>query len=541
MKFFLLFIFMLFSLCPALSAEETVSIDFDAVDIRTMIRFMSELSGENYIVDNAVSGRVSVVSSSQIPLSQAFEVLEAALAVNNFVVVSSPEGVHRIVPRESARLGSSASKSRSRMLTRVFSLKYARAEKLREIVLPLLSPAGVVSVHAGTNSLIISESAGALEEIEKLIAELDRVEQGPDKAKTNIVTLQNTVPSEVAAIAQQVYDADTKSYSSAASADKAKISFVPDDAAGTLVFSAPAQQEASIRAMIEKLDARAAQVFVEALIVEMSDSQTLAWGLELAAAGGAVFGTASGFADTATVGVTKRILTGGEQTATSVGFVDSTTTRGGTTVPDIGALITASQGNDDIRILSSPRLIASNNEEARILVGQTVPFIRNSQVTAEGGTVRTFEFKDVGLLLKIVPNILSREQVRLKVHQEVESVVGQSFEGAVETSKRMLSTMVTVVSGQTIVLGGLKSDRVSNQVVRVPLLGHIPLLGKIFTSERKSVETMNLFLLMTPSIVSSSTDIDALREKQIKDSTSLASVVNEDGTAVADTEPDKGK
>jgi len=158
----------------------------------------------------------------------------------------------------------------------------------------------------------------------------------------------------------------------------------------------------------------------------------------------------------------------------------------------------------DVNILSTPQIIATDNEQARILVGNRIAFIKNSQVTAEGGTVSTFEFRDIGLELVITPHIGEQGFVRLQVEQRTEDVIGQSFEGAPETAKRETKTTVSVQNNKTIVLGGLIRDNVIKSVRKVPILGDVPIIRALFRSEVTTVQKLNLLVFLTPHILHTS-------------------------------------
>ncbi len=484
-------------------AEDLVTVNFEGVDIRLVVKLLSQLTGNPYIIDEGVKGQVTVMSSRAVPLEQAVEVLRNALAVHHYSIVANGQ-VRRVVPVEDARLGDPASEPGA-MVTRIFAVEAVPAEKLRDVLLPLVSKYGQVSAFSDTNSLVVSESPERLDRIAQIVQTLDRAAASPSRAQKQVFPLRHVPASEMAAVLGKMFPAPREG--SAAETAGGGCLFVPSDATSALAVSAPAGLMPEIGAAIARLDLPVSQVLVEALVVEMSDAKTLEWGLELAAAGGAVVGTAQGYANTATLGLTKRMLTGDDTAGISAGFVQNASTVGGLSVPDKGLLVKAARNSDQIRILSSPRILTSNNEQAEILVGRTIPYIRNSQVTAEGGTVRTFDFKDVGLTLKILPQILESDSVRLKVHQEVEDVISTSSEGAVETSKRLVSSTVYLLNAQTAILGGLKTDSRSGTGHRLPLLGDIPVLGRLLSSESNAKSRMNLFLFITPHIILAPADL----------------------------------
>lgn len=411
-----------------------MSLDFDNVDLRVIIKFMSELTGRNFIVDDSVKGTATVISPTKIPVDEAYRVLESILITNGYTAVPS-DNMIKIVPVSEGKqvyvyhVQNSDSVSMSQVLTKVYM------EKKKEET--AVEPPAIVA-DSSSNSLIILTS-----------------------------------PEEYTFIEQ----------------------------------------------LIKKLDTRRPQVLVEAIIAEVSLEKTEELGLEFVAAGGIVYGSSRGFAGAQVKGAAENILTGGGLPKTTVGVVEGNTTKAGVTMPNLGLLITASKDSDDINILSAPQLLATDNQEAQILVGKKLAFIKNTQVTPEGSTVRTFEYKDVGLFLKIIPHIASDDYVRMDIIQQVEDVIGASFEGAVETSKREAVTSVTVKNNATAVIGGLLLDKKKESIEKVPLLGDIPILNLLFKRTKKSTEKMNLFIFITPHIVRTDSEIEAIT-KERKDAVS---------------------
>jgi general secretion pathway protein D len=171
----------------------------------------------------------------------------------------------------------------------------------------------------------------------------------------------------------------------------------------------------------------------------------------------------------------------------------------------------AFQGDTDVNILSTPNLLTTDNEEAEIVIGEQRPFLRQAQDTPSGGvvsTVRTFEFKDTGITLRVTPQISQGKTVRLKLAQEVTAFVSESEVGAVTTTKRSAKTTVIVDDNQTIVIGGLISNDTNEAKTQVPCLGNIPLFGWAFKQTSVSKRKTNLLIFLTPHIITSPEDID---------------------------------
>ncbi len=287
------------------------------------------------------------------------------------------------------------------------------------------------------------------------------------------------------------------------------VAITPDKATNSLIIRASPEDFQALTEIIEKLDVLRAQVLVEALIAEMTLDKARELGVEWRAL------SVPGSSGTSAVGGTNLPLAGEaqgiiNQFATSpfggpsglvLGAARGLVTFGGQTFFDLRGLIRAFEADTDVNILSTPQILSSDNEEAEIIVGENRPFVTQSQTTAEGSTVQTFEFRDIGVKLRITPHISPNRVVRLKIFQEVLSFVAESQVGAVTTTKRQATTTVTVEDGQTVVIGGLIRDDTTNAVTKVPILGDIPFLGLLFRADRKVQVKTNLMIFITPRII----------------------------------------
>ena len=189
-------------------------------------------------------------------------------------------------------------------------------------------------------------------------------------------------------------------------------------------------------------------------------------------------------------------------------------------VLNIPLLVRAFQGDTDVNILSTPNLLTTDNEEAEIVIGEQRPFLRQAQDTPVGGvtgtsTIRTFEFKDTGITLRITPQISQGKTVRLKLLQEVTAFVSEAEVGAVTTTKRSAKTTVIVDDNQTIVIGGLISNNTNEAKTQVPCLGNVPIFGWAFKQTSVSKTKTNLLIFLTPHIITSPEDIDRVTRTNV--------------------------
>jgi general secretion pathway protein D len=327
------------------------------------------------------------------------------------------------------------------------------------------------------------------------------------------------------------------------------ISIVADKPTNSLVITAPPEAYVLIKEIIQKLDVRRSQVLVESLIAEVTLNKAQSLGVEWRAInspnGTQVFASSTGSAQTGLLNATLGSISGpgtgstastnplaGFTSLASQGFLigllrtltitpDPSNPNSTVQILNIPLLLRAFQGDTDVNILSTPNLLTTDNEEAEIVIGEQRPFLRQAQDTPVGGvtgtsTIRTFEFKDLGITLRVTPQISQGKTVRLKLAQEVTAFVSESETGAVTTTKRSAKTTVIVDDNQTIVIGGLISNDSNEAKTAVPCLGNIPIFGWAFKQTSVSKRKTNLLIFLTPHIITSPEDIDRVTTHELQ-------------------------
>ncbi|MGB5081393.1 MAG: type II secretion system secretin GspD [Burkholderiales bacterium] len=384
-----------------------------------------------------------------------------------------------------------------------------------------------------TNSLLLrSDNPGRIEQLRSLIAKLDVPARGV--GSTRVIYLRNAQAIKLVEVLRGMLAAGAAGASGAppgaaraagvgrtAAAEPSLIQ--ADEATNSIIINASDTVYNNLRLVIEQLDIRRAQVYVEGLIVEMTADRTDELGIQWAAGyqtGGRTIGAATNFTSAAP---SLAEAAGSPATAAlgAAGLVVGVlgrkiTLSDGTTVQTLGALARALQANSLGNILSTPNLLTLDNAEAKIIVGQNVPILTGSfaQATSTGtpGAVvnpfQTIERRDIGLTLKLKPQISEGGAVRLELYQEVSSIDPTSRAGAsdVVLTKRALETKIVVDDGQTIVLGGLIQNNVQETVQAVPLLGDIPILGALFRYKKEIRSRTNLMIFLRPVIIRSAED-----------------------------------
>lgn len=289
-----------------------------------------------------------------------------------------------------------------------------------------------------------------------------------------------------------------------------------DPATNTLLISAPGPLYRNLREVIDQLDQRRAQVLVESLIVEVNADNASEFGIQWMLGGNDVSSGNAAFFGGANLGGTG--LSANELSTIdslgqglSLGVVKGTVNILGNELINLQVLARAMESRGGANVLSTPNLMTLDNEEASIIVGRTVPFVTGQYTTSADGASNPFQTitrEDVGLTLRIRPQISEGGTVRLSIYQEVSSLdpnVSLSTTQLV-TRKRALDTDVLVDDGQIIVLGGLLEDRISDTTQSVPLLGDIPGIGNLFRYDSRSRSKTNLMVFLRPHIVRNARD-----------------------------------
>jgi general secretion pathway protein D len=289
-----------------------------------------------------------------------------------------------------------------------------------------------------------------------------------------------------------------------------------DPATNSLIITAPEPQYRQLRAVIDKLDARRAQVFVESLIVEVNADKAAEFGIQFQGPT-----TSSGDNRVGVLGTNFNIggtninaLTAGSALSSGFNFGVGKVTNGLV----LGVLARFLETKGDGNILSTPTLLTLDNEEARIVIGQNVPFVTGSFTNTGGGNngavnpFQTIERKDVGLTLRVKPQISENGTVKMQIFQEVSSIQASSINSATGliTNKRSIESNVLVDDGAIVVLGGLLQDEYAGSQEKVPGLGDIPLFGNLFKAETRSRKKTNLMVFLRPVVVRDATATESL-------------------------------
>ncbi|MCZ6503743.1 MAG: type II secretion system secretin GspD [Gammaproteobacteria bacterium] len=390
-----------------------------------------------------------------------------------------------------------------------------------------------------TNSLVLKGERETIARVKSLIIRLDV--PANRSGGIQVVRLAHADAKQMAEILNNLMSDKS---STDKSAQEVGTSIQADEALNALVIRADPSTMLDLKEIIASLDVRRRQVLIEAAIVEVTTDFNKQLGTEF------FVGDSSG--DTGPIGITApsgtlaqllqalalrssapRVDADGNSIPlppVDLGGVDLGETpllaggrfsRGGTS---FAFIVRALASNSDVNLLSTPSITTMDNEEAKIVVGQNVPFRTGSTVSGSQGATNPFttiQREDVGITLQVTPHINEDNLVRLEIHQEVSevdpaslNVIGSNAAADLITNKRTIDTTVLVDDGETIILGGLTRDKETFSSSKVPILGSIPVLGFLFRSETKSIEKQNLLVFLRPTVLATRDDIATQTERK---------------------------
>ncbi len=591
--------------------ERRVSIDFNDVDINVFIKFISELTGKNFIVDQRVNGKITIISPSKISVHEAYRVFESVLEVHGFTTVEAGD-VIKVIPSPHARtmsietlLREEAESPNDRIVTQLIPLQYADPDEIKQLFAPLVSRNAVILAYKPTNTLIITDVHS---NIVRLNGILDTIDVEGIGREVTMISLQHSDSNEVVGIIDALFNAQAQP--GRREGAQPAITAVPEERTNSIILQASETDVSRIRQLvkmidqeiprgqeninvyyletakaedlvavlkelpsstgategeagkktaplvsenvgitahvptnsliiradkddydilkgvIEKLDISRPMVYIEVLIMEVSKDRSFRLGAEWIAGGeasvegregvygsgfsGGALGGDRGFNYTVPSGVPNSILL---PPGFSMGVFGENIDIGGVRFPTISAVIQAYHKDRDVHILSTPQLLTTDNETARITVGRNIPYLTRA---ATGETnFSNYEYKDVGIALEITPQINKDRKIRLEIDQEITKLETTTDQFQPTTLQRSIQTTIEVNDRNTVVLGGLIDQSLSSTEYRVPCLGSIPGLGWLFKSRADANDETNLFIFLTPQVLENDAEAAVLHDRKI--------------------------
>ena len=575
----------LFIIAQNLYSQDSYILNYEDVDIRKVTQDIAQFSKKTIILDPRVKGKVTIYSNANLDSNQIWDVYLRTIQVNGFSAISEDSFV-RVVPENEATRDQTLDNSNGGGFeTEVIPLINRSTEEILPMIKPITGRQSHLSSIPSVNSILIVDRASNIERIKELLSDLDKNNTAkisiiklenlssieavrildrlkaqnnptinkfiaiPFSPSNSVILSANDLITRNIMSTLDSLDKDIMSNDSmdviylkyAQASDIAGIlnsisgSFISDiegqktvithhEKTNALIISSAEENLNSIRNIIAKLDIRRAQVLVEAIVVDLSESAARRLGVEAIYSGNDE--------DSIPVGITRFSGSGADLLAIAGAADDEqdvtlTTTAissllntqglvagfGDLTKGDDNfvGILNAIADDTDSNILSTPSILAMDNEPARLFIGQEIPITTGESLgTNNSNPFRTTSRQEVGIELEITPQINEGASVILTIKQGVSGIAGVAQSGLdIITNKREIETTVLVDNNQIIVLGGLIDEDVQEVVSKVPILGSIPLLGRIFQSSSTSTSTKNLMVFLKPTIL---TDSDSANE-----------------------------
>ncbi len=429
----------------------------------------------------------------------------------------------------------------------VMPLRHASAADTSGLITRLLAreqgaDSAQVVADPRSNALLVRGSADSRERVRALLAQLDKPRDNLHSSNTQVMYLRHANAGEVVKVlrglsqegAAPAVEGEGEGKTPLPASDSG-IRLEHEEGTNAVVMVGPDSEVAAYRSIVEQLDIRRAQVVVEAIIAEVSDSRVQELGVqwlfadEKFGAGIASIAGAAASGDSAQLG---ELLSGISGATAGIGHFG-----GGF---NFAMLVNALKGKSGFNLLSTPTLLTLDNAEASILVGQEVPFVTGSVTQNNANPYQTIERKEVGVKLRIKPQINIDNTVRLDIVQEVSSIADTASASDVITNKREIKTKVMVEDNGLVILGGLISDEMSTSNQKVPLLGDIPGLGRLFRSDSSKGVKQNLMVFIRPRILRDGPSLAGLSQakyQRLQQETPLALPALDDSAALLQAFP----
>ena len=567
-------------------AQETFILNYEDVDIKKVTQDIANFSKKTIILDPRVKGKVTIFSNSSLSSEEVWDVYLRTIQVNGFSALND-ENFVRIVPENEATRDQNFGESGGEFITRVIQLNNRSSVEILPLIKPIAGRQANVSSIASINSLLVVDRKSNVKRITEVVRSLDenntasvtivdlknlssveavrileklKSQNNPTinnfvaisfSASNSVIVSANSITTNIIKETLQQLDADAISEGSVAviylkyanaeevagivssiasrfiSSDSEKPIVTYHAPTNSVVVSSDESNIATMRNLISKLDIRRAQVLVEAIVVELSETAARSLGVETIFAGAEDGEIPIGITRFQNgtgpdlLGLTGSAIESGDNANFSTIAANSLLNSQGI-IAGIGrisedddsmiAIINAIDADKNSNILTTTSLLAMDNEEASTVIGQEIPITTGESLgSSNTNPFRTTSREEVGIKLTVKPQINEGNSVILEIKQEVSGVAGP-LTGTTDliTNKRTIETTVLVDNNQIIVLGGLVDEDIQEDVQRVPVLGSIPVLGKLFQSSSESKVKKNLMVFLRPKILVDSESVSQI-------------------------------
>ena len=506
------FVFAFTVMISASASAQQLSFKILDSGINEFAAYVSSLTGNTYLLDFNSSKTISIVrndfNKKEDIHSLLVKTVEELGGVVNEISTQTYEIVHqsKIDPKIESTVVQGVSRSIARLNLEqkisVSGVKNLINSDERFVSIK------IIEENLNTNTILISGNPISLSLFTELLNTLENYENPQTENEILKPVAENSLVLAQPKFTAKVFDLNyadaieiTESLKILVQSLDSEVSLSAHESSNQIVLSGPENSVEIISKLVEDLDRAPRQVYLDAIIAEVSEETAAKLGLQFSVNSNNISASSVTGVSGVNIGTaaSDAFLAGAAGGVLALG-------RGTNLVPDIGVMLTALQGDTDNRILATPSLMASENKESIILVGQNVPFI-TGQFTNEGtngsGPFQTIQRQDLGTSLKLKPKVGANGAIIMEIWQET-SRIDQSTPGLsdIVTVKRQISTVVSANDGETIAIGGLKIEQQEIGVSKVPILGDLPLIGKAFRQEVTNSVSRNLVVFLRPTLVS---------------------------------------
>jgi general secretion pathway protein D len=553
---------------PKAADTKYFTLNFKDVDIIEFLNMMSQLIGKNIIVDDKVRGKITISSVKKFPVSHAYQILMSILEVKGLAAVETPTLIKIIPVKEAIKKNAeiivdgrkhAIRTEEEKTITYLLTIKYVDANEIANALRSLKSNDVDIVVYPVMNIIILSGVSSQIDGLIKIAEELDKEIKDKKQEETissgniHVVHLENadaeqlagvlsripfsenakisqpsviptTIPGSTSTPSAPVVRPSTRTQrttqtqrTTISGQPNTKLSIIANKETNSIIIYATPEEFKEIYRIIKELDIVREQVLIEALIVEISADKSWTFGIDWmigGTSGGNSFGGSSIMGTPPNFNANSTYLPSGKTSALplnqgfQIGFLSGKDALG-------FALLSLSETDKNFNVLSTPQLLTVDNHEAELNIGSEIPVTANTRISDTGTQFSTYEYKSVGIKLKITPHITKSSSITLDLYQEANDVLGAATSTTLPTlTKRDIQTKVTVIDGKTVVIGGLIKNNKSVEETKVPLLGDIPILGWLFKRQSVSYTKSNLLVFITPHIVTKPERIDAITEQK---------------------------
>ncbi len=559
------------------TGPRSMLLNFNNVEISEFLNVMGQLIGKNILIDDKVKGKITISSSRKIPVAKAVDIMKAVLEIKGLAVVEA-ENFVKVVPvqdavKETVKViidkKGEVSLDQENLITYLYQFKNADVNEVSKVFNSLKSRYTDVVTYQPENMIIMRGEAQDINGLMKIAKTLDVFTYGPEdkkdkqpKGNIHVIHLEHADATELAAVLSRVPFSDTAKidsspvaapqqqpqqqptqetpalYSHQSIADArarkktgdtrttdlqkstSKLSIIANKETNSLIVAAKPDEFREIDKLVKELDIVRQQVYIESLIVEVSADSSWGFGIDWMLGnqsgshlygGSSIMGSLPDY--TVPSSLSGKKLAVPLSTGFQLGYLADRSVLG-------YVLLNASGTDKNFNVLSTPQVLAIDNNESEINVGSEIPVVANNRISDTGTQFYTYEYKTVGVKFKVKPHITKNQSITLDLFLEVNSVL-DSTSTATTTSyvpprlgRRDFKTKITVNDGKTIVVGGLIRDEKTVTETKLPFLGDIPLLGWFFKHKSYSDSKTNLLVFITPSIVTKSLKLEAMTEQK---------------------------